>query len=305
MKSIIFTLLTVFLVNTIYAQSVKIPIEKRKGHLYSKWKINGDIDANVFLESGFPIIVISEQFIKTHQKELTLKLNVPLEDEFVRTWNDTNKQKVVYHVNETILINGKLQLIDAVVIDFSDIKAWRNYDIVYPVLYLTGKVEINIKQKYMCLLDTLIVDNFTVYEMEKDSVTNSLFINSSLSVYDTLGTKENISGNFMFDLGSGNAFMLNKNSEKVKLFVEKSDRMVMKNTKMSKDISVIMPLKIGINNIIVEKSYVVAMYYKSKSADKFIGNIGNSFFKEFVVIFDYENNKIYLKPNSDNIIMSK
>ena len=136
-------------------------------------------------------------------------------------------------------------------------------------------------------------------------------MNTELIIYDTLNSKETLKGNFLFDLGAGNAFMLNKNSKKVKKFVNKSDRMILKdttriNTKGKNELSIIIPDKIKLNNIIIKNSYIVAMKYNStEKSDKYIGLIGNSFFKEFVTIFDYDNHKLYLKPNSDNVKIIK
>jgi len=68
--------------------------------------------------------------------------------------------------------------------------------------------------------------------------------------------------------------------------------------KHKNEISIIIPDKIVIQNITIKKSYIATMKYNSK---KYIGTIGNSFFKEFIIIFDYDNNKLYLKPNSENV----
>ncbi len=298
--------------NSLFAQSEKIPLEKRKGHLYSNWELNNKISADIFLESGFPIIIFNEQFVNKHLKELNLIMNTPSDVKYVSTWNDNSKHKILYQINDTLVINGKTQIIDAVVIDFSKINAWKDYDIVYPISDLKGIIEINIKEKYMKILDTLnYIEEFNAYNMKIDENTKGLYLNTELSVYDTLGTKEMIKGGFLFDLGAGNAFMLNKNSEKVQVFVEKSDRMILKdttrvNTKGKKELSIIIPDNIVLNNIRIKSSYVVAMKYNStKNSDKYIGLIGNSFFKEFITIFDYDNKKLYLKPNSKNIKMIK
>jgi len=312
MKTIIYTLIIILNLNSLFAQSEKIPLEKRKGHLYSEWKLNNTITAKIFLESGFPIIIFNEQFLQKHLNELALKLEIPSEDEFVSTWNNAKKTKIKYHINDTLIINRLPQIINAVVIDFSEIPSWKDYDIVYPIADLKGIIEINIKEKYMRILDTLnYIKNFNVYKMKIDENTKGLYLNTELSVYDTLGGKEMIKGDFLFDLGAGNAFMLNKNLKKVQVFVEKSDRMILKdttriNTKGKKELSIIIPDNIVLNNIRIQNSYVVAMKYNStKASDKYIGLIGTSFFKEFITIFDYDNKKLYLKSNSKNIKIIK
>ena len=274
MKIALLTLILFLNFNNLFAQSEKIPLEKRKGHLYSEWRLN-NIKAKVFLESGFPIIVFNEKFINQYSKDLSIKLTIPQEDEFVRTWNNSNKTKVKYHINDTININGKKQIVDAVVIDFSKINAWENYDIVYPISDLSGIIEINIKEKYLKVLETFNdKKEFNVYEMKYDKNTKGLYINTELIIYDTLNSEEILKGNFLFDLGAGNAFMLNKNSKKIQAFVKKSDRMILKdttriNTKGKNELSIIIPDKIKLSNIIVKNSYIAAMKYNStKKSDK-------------------------------------
>jgi len=280
--------------------------------LYSEWKLNNNITAKVFLESGFPIIVMSEKFIANYAKDLGLNIEIPPEDEFVSVWGNSGKTKVKYHINDTLVINGKSQVLDAVVIDFSEIKAWKDYDIVFPISDLTGIVEINIKEKKMRILEALnVTKEFNVYDMNFDQNTKGLYLNMELNIYDTLGVKETLKGNFLFDLGTGNAFVLNKNSKKVREFVTISDRMILKDstrieTKGINELSVIIPDKIGIENIVIKELFVVAMKYNSTlSSDKYIGTVGNSFFKEFITIFDYDNNKLYLKSNSENVSFVK
>lgn len=305
MKNLFYILIIILHFNNLIAQSVKIPIEKRKGHLYSQWKLNNSIDANIFLESGFPIIVLSEQFASKYSNELSLKL-IATDDEYVSLWNSDNKYKVLYHINDTLIINGVIQILDAIVVDFSEIEAWNDYDIIYPISDLKGKIEINIKEEYMRLLDTLNdINDFNVYEVKKDKNTKGLYMKTTLIIYDTLMIKETLTGKFLLDLGAGNAIILNKNLKTVEKFVEKSDRMILKDTtriatKGKNNLSIIIPHKIELSNIIIESSFIAAMKYNStRSANKYVGIIGNSFFENFTAIFDFDNNKLYLKPNSE------
>ncbi len=306
----ILVLLTCF-GNTILAQETKIPIEMKGSHLSSQWVLNSTIEATVFLESGFPKVVFNEAFVKANLKELDVRMVEASENTNISLWGGDQKYKVTHIINDSILINGKMSELDAFVVDFNQIKGWKHYDIVYPILDLKGKVEINIKEKYMKELDSIgsLPEGFLSYKVKNDSRTKGLYINTNLSVYDSLGAKEELFGNFLLDLGASNAFMLNKNIPEVVTFVNQTDRMHCKDTTRvpapgKRDLSVIMPHRIVIDNIEVKGTFVPALkFFASKTSNKYVGCIGNRFFENFIVIFDFDSSILYLKPNSDRIIM--
>jgi hypothetical protein len=210
-------------------------------------------------------------------------------------------------------INGKKQKIDALVVDLSSIKSWRECDIIYPLRDLNGNIEINIKEKYMIVdknLDKLNSD-FIEIKAKTDEKTKGLYIETTLQVYDSLKTKEKLKGEFLLDLGAANAIFINRNLPKVEKFVNKSDRMLLKDTTKfnpnpKKKLAILMPDKLQMKNIILKNNFIVAMkMFKSEKSSQYVGMIGNKFFANFIVIFDFKNNKVYLNPNSDKVEITR
>jgi len=297
------------LLTTPKAISQIIPIEKQGGHLISLWTLNNDIKARVFLETGFPIIVFDESFVKKNSEALGIELTKPGKDQYVGTWGSKDKHKVTYIIKDTISVNGIRIGIDAVVINAKNIKSWKGRDMIFPLRDLNRRVEINISEKYMRIIDDFenITDEYMAYGANSDSATKALYFNTTVKAFDKEGKYEKIEGNFQLDLGAANAVYINKNLDQSLDFITRSERMIMRDAnKISgpkeMDLSVIMPDKIQIDNIELKENYIVAMKYaKSKRSDKYSGNIGNAFFSNLSVIFDFNNEKIYFKPISEKV----
>jgi|GEM_PF-1967468 len=307
-KRVLFLLSTFLIIfwTSLSAQEVKLPLKLKSGHLNSVWQINDSIDAKVFLETGFPKIVVNESFAIKNLQAL-VQMEKASEDTYIALWGSKNKFKVSYVINDSLLVNGKKKRFDAFVVDLSTIKGWRDYDIIYPLRDLSGAVEINIKDNYMMVdkaVDNLSSD-FIEFDAKADDRTKGLYISTSLQVYDTLNTKEELKGNFLLDLGAANAMFVNRNLPKVEEFVNKSDRIILKDTTKFRPnprtkLAILMPNKIQVGNLILKKNFIVAMkMFKSKTSSQYVGMIGNKFFANFIVIFDFNSNKVYMKPNSD------
>ena len=56
----------ILLFNLAIAEEKRFPLIVKSGHLLSEWKLNDSIQAKVMLETGFPKIVISENFALKH-----------------------------------------------------------------------------------------------------------------------------------------------------------------------------------------------------------------------------------------------
>ncbi len=290
-------------------KSQKIPIGKKGGHLISIWTLNKDIKARVFLETGFPKIVFSESFVKNNSKTLGIELKTPEKDLHVGLWGTKDKYKVTYIIKDSIIVNGIQMEIDAVVIDTKNIKSWKERDIVFPLRDLNRRVEINIDKNYMQIMDDseTIPDEYIAYTANSDPATKALYFNTTLKVFDKNGKAEELSGNFQLDLGAANAIYVNKNLKQSADFVARCSRMTMKDMSnvsgpKEMNLSIITPNKLQIGNIELKGYYIVAMKYaQSKNSDKYSGNVGNAFFSNFSVIFDFNNEKIYFKPISKKV----
>jgi len=307
-KSIFFLSSFLFSIWTsLLGQEIKLPLEMKSGHLCSEWQLNDSIKVEVFLETGFPKIVISQSFAQKKFSEL--KTRKASEDATIALWGNQNKIKISYLIKDTVKVNGKKEIFDALVADFSTIKSWKDYDIIYPLRDLSKAVEINLNDNYMIVDKDMknLSPDFIKFKAETDKKTKGLYINTTLQIYDTLNTKEKLKGNFLLDLGAPNAIFINRNRPEVEKFVTNSDRFLLKDTtKFNPNpkikLAIIMPDKLQIGNVLLEHNFVVAMrMFKSEKSNRYVGMIGNKFFMNFVMIFDFKNNKVYMKPNSDNI----
>ena len=308
MRAFFLTLLICFY-SVLIAQETKLPLEIRGSHLFSHWKLNDTIDVRVFLETGFPRIVFSEKFAKEHLRGMVDMVEAP-ENSFITLWNnDGQKIKVTYLIKDSLILNGEKLKIDALVADVKNQKSWEGRDMVFPLCDLNGRIELNIKDKYMKILgrnELPPADCFT-YDLMFDNRTRGLYMTTTMQIYDAFGGKEELKGNFLLDLGAGGSFFLNKNRTEVTEFVSRSDRMMLKDTTQFKqnprtELSIIMPEQMKIDNIEIKESFIAAMKItSSNTSDNYVGIIGTPFFANFIVIFDFENTKFYLKPHSDKV----
>ncbi len=288
------------------AQEVKLSLEFKSGHLFSEWSLNDTIPIKVMLETGFPKVVFNESFVNKHLKGIVKMKKAP-EDTQIALWGGQGKSKISYFIKDTLVINSRKIMIDALVADFSSNKSWKNRDVVFPLRDLPGTTEINIKEQYM-IIDRSIKysSDYLEFNVKYDEGTKGLYLKTSLNIFDSLQTKETLNGKFLFDLGAPNAIFVNRINSTVEDFVNQSDRMILKDTTKFKpnprvNLAIIIPEKINIDKISLSGEYIVALKLFGKQSEKYVGIIGNRFLKHFTVIFDYEKNKIYLKPNSEKV----
>lgn len=305
--AIILCFLFVCFQSIIKAQEVRLPLEVKSGHLLSEWQLNDSIQTKVMLETGFPKVVISESYALKHLKGL-VKLEKAPENTAIRLWGKTNETKVSYLIRDTLQFNGRNIFVDALVANVSNVKSWKSKDIVFPLRDLPGIIEINISGKYMIVdrSPKKLLENHEVFEVKFDKNVKGLFLTNTLIVHDSLGTEEKLTGNFLLDLGAPNALFVNRDLEEVEDFVSRSDRMLLKDiTKFKPNphtkLGIIMPDQFYIGNISCKGEFIVAMKMFGGNSEKYTGIIGNRFFSHFIVTFDFENNKVCMKPNSDKV----
>jgi len=294
---------------SLLGQEIKLPLEIKSGHLSSEWELNDSLKAKVFLETGFPKIVISQSFAQNRLSNL--QTEKASEDAKIALWGNQTKIKILYFIKDTVKVNGKQKIFDALVADFSTVKSWKDYDIIYPIRDLAGAIELNIRDSYMIVDKDLenLSSGFIKFKAKSDEKTKGLYINTSLIVYDTLNSKEELKGDFLLDLGAPNAIFINRNRPEVESFVARSDRFLLKDTtKFTPNrkikLAIIMPNKLQVGSVSLKNNFIVAMkMYNSKNSSKYAGMIGNKFFRNFNMLFDFKNNDVYMKPNSEDIFI--
>lgn len=290
----------------ITAQAPKLPLEMIGGHLFSQWTINDTIVASVFLETGFPRIVISESFAEKHLQNLvTMVENTG--GTSVASWGRPGERtRVSYFINDSLIINGEKIEINAFVADFPAI---REHDMLFPLFDLGGKIKLNIKDGYMQIIreGEFQTSDFIVFDAnfdDRNRGVRGLYIATTLQIYDEFGEKEELSGYFLFDTGAANAFFLNRNVSETSTFVAQSERMHLTEgftPNPAAELAIIQPSRIIIDKIEIFDTFIPAMKMFGDNANHFVGVIGNRFLANFIVIFDFINKRVYLKPNSDDV----
>lgn len=296
-------------ISVVNAQKTILPIKLNGQHLASEWQLNGQVPATVFLESGFPKVVMNAHYIWKNAEQLHLQITEAPANMKIALWGGKHTFPVTHLIKDSLSINGMRIYTEALVVDFTPIKAWKNYDLIYPIIHLPGRIEINIQAQYLKIwsYNTPVPSDFKTFKTQYDPQTNGLAIHTQLRACDTLGKHETLRGKFLLDLGAANAFILNKNHPRVEKFVRQCDRMCIKdpkkiNSKGKNDLSVIMPHHIQIDQFNLQNQFIAALRFRfSKNASKYLGSIGNGFFNTSIVQFDFSNKRFYLKPQSNTI----
>ncbi len=309
-RKIVLWVLLLFSFCVIKAQKRKLPLEIKKGHLFSEWRINNSVKTRVMLETGFPKIVINETFAKKYLTDIVEMKKAPVGMN-IALWGTQKKQKISYVIKDSLVLNGRKIFIDAVVADMSASKSWKNRDMVFPLRDLSEEVEINIKDRYMIIGKELEdLSNHLKLNVKYDKKLKGFYLPVVLDIFDTLQVKERLRGKFLLDLGAPNAIFVNRDRKEVEEFVKKSDRMLLKDRakftpKSHVKLAVLMPQEIHINDIILRDEHMVALKLSGKQSKKYVGVIGNRFFNKFIVIFDFKNNNVYLNRNSNMVDIIK
>jgi len=286
------------------AQSITLSLEN-KGGMCSNWVLGENIEARVALETGMPAILIDETFMKENLQSLGLEITEVTDGLKYKPWGDKEGYKINYRVKGVLKINGKDYEIEAFAYDFSNGGSSRDKDMVFPIANLKSKVELNVAKNYMRVFDEIDfkVRKFTQCDAVYDELTKGLYAQTDLVCYDSDGGKKKLVGNFLFDLGSGSAFVVNKNKPEVLDFIASCKSMKLHPSRYAPmaphlELEVFTPEKIRFNGMNVKGSFFSAMKINStKSSDRYVGIVGNRFFERYIVIFDFDDNKVYFKPN--------
>lgn len=296
--------MVLFQITTFYCQ--KIPIELQNGHLLTNLKVNHTIDAKVFIESGFPKLLIDKRFAEKYLKSNS-SLKFSNEKSSVSTWGSTKRIQTDGIVQGMLTINGNETLVDGVIIDFSEDPSWKGLDMVFPIKDFNKPICINYPEQYLTfeLPKSEELNKFYVLSVQYDENTKGLYANCSLTIRNGNQRKESINGNFLFDLGASNPVYLNRNQFQVEDFLTRTQDFILtdKNrigTNQVHDLAVLLPEKLQLASLELTDDNLVAFRMSlAENNQKYLGMIGNHFLKHSIVIFDFENQKLYFKSIND------
>lgn len=277
-----------------------LPVEMRGGHLYARWTLGDSIPLDVFLESGFPKVVISRAFAQEHLQPLLREAPEPTS---IALWGGQH-YRVTHRIDTQLVINGAPLRIDALVADFSSQRSWAGCEMIFPLRDLPGRVLLDIAARRMEVLDhdAPLPAGFRACPAQADSRTGGLCLTTTLRITDAAGASEELAGNFLLDLGAGNSLILNRNLPEVDAFVERSERMRLSDTTRfpanpRTALAILMPERARLGDVAFQTDFIAAMKLPvTAGSDRYAGMVGNPFFARFRVIFDFSRNTLYLAP---------
>ena len=304
MKKLSFFILLVLQATILYAQ--KFPIEWHRGHLLTHFTINAVTNAKVFLESGFSQLLIDKQFAEKHLKS-NPNLKFTTENSSVATWGTTKHIRTEGIVRGLITINGKEIWINGVLIDISEQPDWKGLDMVFPIKDFNQPVYINYQEHYLTLgiPQNEELKAFHCMLVDYDENTKGLYADGTLSIGNSPQKQEFLKGNFLFDLGASNPVYLNRNHPEVEAFLVRTQDFLLKDTSKIgthsvSDLAVLLPKKMQLGKLEQTDGNIVVMRIPiTPSNQRYVGMIGNQFLEHCIIIFDFENRKMYFKSVSD------
>ena len=296
-------LLNIFFLNCLaLAAQIKFPLEVKSGHLISTWQVAGSSNTRVFLELGFPTLVIDKHFADQHLAgQVTFK--EPNQQNSIVLWAEQKQHQIISLINDSIHVNGKKIFLNAVVADLSLIPEWKEYDMIFPIKELGQVIKINLQNLSLEVGGDITLDaSSCVWKMQPDSDTKGLFMYGKLEIFDSCGMAEKLSRNFLLDLGAANAFYLNSNHPEVEQFLERSKRMKLdessyKTSSSLKNINVLVPEIVHFQNVEIFENHIVSIkLYNSGRTENYFGIIGIRFLENFETTIDFSGNILILKP---------
>ena len=296
--------------NTIVSKKESKPITKnsypiwldKSNLIIAKFKINGSVTANAFIETGFQNPTFDKSFVLKNKAKLKLKLIATHKISCNYLMSNT-QNFAIYQIKSNLKINDQNFSKGILVYDLRK-TGYMNADLAIPLIAMGDIIELNIAKGYVRKLDRTELESyskgFSAFEMEGGRY--ELFsLQSKLQIYDSLGRKEELTTKLILDTGCGNEFVLSTNYPLIRDFLKKSDRMLLKDSSRIvnsgyKELHVLMPTKVLFNQFELKNAPIIAVKTFVNSGNA-TGFIGVNFFKQFDIIFDYEKKIVYLKHN--------
>jgi len=283
-----------------------IPLLMHNGHLTTITNINDSISASIFLESGFPRIVMNLDFAILLSQKLNLKLISEKNESYIALWDGNSRYSIKYHLHDSIRIFGFKQEIDALVVDFNQIPDWKNIDIVYPIYYIKQDIQLHIKDGFMKLLDMnyTFPESDCYYPIKIDTLLNALYCHTELEIDTGISHPLCLPGNYLIDLGAANAIVLNRNNIRVDSFLAGVTNFQLDSARFSSNkkidgLKVIEARHLQFLNSTYKDIYIIAMRFnKNYSVNNYEGIIGVSFLRHHNILIDWKRYRILLEKNS-------
>lgn len=277
-----------------------------------KPKINGVKSKVVF--STYVRSFLYDDFVDKNHSALGVEIE---ENEVTRT----NKNGEEYFYTERF-INEPIKLDDVEIAsrinirERGDVKRQIKVDGVFNVDLLGDIVMLDYRKGEMSILDNFKADEeFFSYDLDYSEKYGMRVVTLPFQVAGK-ATMYRSTARFIVDIASLNGIVLNRNNEAVKNYIsiiEKDDIKLSEDRFYSYDptldIEVLHSQRIIIDEFVLNDIKNI-ICYKPKSDNteyysQYDGILGAAFFKNFTVVFDFKNNKLYLKPTSVHVVLNK
>lgn len=114
---------------------------------------------------------------------------------------------------------------------------------------------------------------------------------------------------FIVDIAARSSIVLNRANKNVANYVEILDKLHVDDDRVhapNMDVVVLESYKTKVDDFVLKEINHIVCYKPKKEYPAHLlydGILGASFFRLFVVVFDFKNNKLYLQPHSENIVV--
>lgn len=267
--------------------------------IFIKVQVNENTTGRFLLDLGSPVTVLDSQFVAQN--------NIQLDSiDFVSVGGSGNSEPEImplYSNMPLIAYGDTLNSYEIIVYNLKKIISIEDGIIGYPffenrLVYLDY-----LKQELKTFTNRNLIDN-SFKEIPLTFINGKPYFNLTLKINDSLS----VEGMFLFDTGSELGIKLDKYyTDSLDLF-NKIDKKIISSTKNAGVGGTRYTFMIkadqtkfsnfNIDNLLVHCS-IQTQGAGSKKIGKRVGTVGNLFLQNFYIIFDIDNNKVFLKPNSN------
>lgn len=309
MKTRAFLLTLLLLQLCSFASAQRISLKDYTEYMVAKVTVNGNVKADAMIDTGASCSIIDSTFLADSGLQLNLhefkkapKLRFPA----LR-----NKLRCRYALLDTLDINGLRSTSNVVV---ANLKPFFQNSSIPSVDILMGSnfiakdgsrmLTLNIRKGYVEYGRRTIDEK--KYAKGILTVDEKGFVgtNAPLKVLSSDMIAVQFSGNFFFDTGNPNYFSLSYNNEKVRNVLKTSGIEPYERTIKGKEWKFVRAVSAEMFGVEVpqyiahgksKKNFLIPVTPRLTSRHNYAGTIGCKFLREVELIFDYDNNMLYIR----------
>ena len=278
------------------------PFELVNNKLVATWWLTDALPCRTFLESGFPRQVFDVKMVERLEEEGVSFTRREASRSGIETWGNNRTLDILYEVTGQLLVKGHPLEINALVANFSKRPDWRNYDLIFPIAELGDLISIDYPNQRLSVLDAATFDTtaYTRLPATPAQHVRGLYLTDTATLVAQDGTVHTITGNFLLDLGGGNALYLNRNLPAIDSLMRNEKGLLLDykayNVKRSKGMDIFFPQRLTVGPLTSADNVIVVMPMRNrKSTDRYVGMLGNPFFAGYEVVYDFVGAGIYCR----------